>query len=84
MKFYSILTFQMKSVCDAFLDLFSNLFSLVLFLKLWLSLLLNMQKKNKNNYERAESEETNVRVHSFMMSAKSLKFDHQPPHPLYA
>ena len=88
---YFILCFliQMKLVCDAFLDLFSNLFSLVFFFKLWLTLLLNIENNQKKLWKRREwrekkkkifnSKKEFVRVHSFMRSAKGLKFE--PPSP---
>ena len=66
-------------MCDTFLDLFSNLFSLVFFFFLNCGYLFCLTcKNNQRNYERAESEEL-ARVHSFMTSAKILKFE--PSHP---
>ena len=87
----------MKPVCDALLDLFSNFFSFVFFLNCGYLICLTC-KNNQKNYEREESEETKkkyiyifnskkefVRIHSFMRSTKSLKFDAPlPPFPLYA
>ena len=63
-----------------------------LFFKLWLSHLLNMQKQSKKLWKSREwrdkekiyiyifnSKKEFVRIHSFMRSTKSLKFD-PPPH----
>ena len=77
--FISFFIIQMKPMCDTFLDLFSNLFSLVFFFFLNCGYLFCLTcKNNQRNYERAESEEL-ARVHSFMTSAKILKFE--PSHP---
>ena len=89
---FRVFVIQVKTVCEVFLDLFSNLFSLDFFVNCGYFFCLTF-KNNKKNYEKAESKETKknknkiifnskkefVRVHSFMTSAKSLKFE-PPPH----
>ena len=71
----------MKPVWDAFLDLFSNFISFAQHAKTNKETLKEQRVKRDKEKKIFNSKKEFVRVHLFMTSAESLKFE--PPTPLF-